>query len=117
MRRSSRLARASSACAASASRYFFCGTSDACASSVSSVPCSAIRLSAPFSPMPGTPFTLSIASPMSARTSTTWPGATPNFSFTPSASYHVPSSRGLKTRTASPTSWKKSLSPVTIATL
>ena len=46
-------------------------------------------------PMPGTPFTLSMVSPISARTSTTRSGGTPIFSLTPSASYHVPSSRGL----------------------
>ena len=46
-------------------------------------------------PMPGTPLMLSIESPISARTSTTWCGATPNLSLTPSSSYHVPSSRGL----------------------
>ena len=55
---------------------------------------------APFSPIPGTPLTLSMVSPMSASTSTTWPGATPNFSFTPASSYQVPSSRGLNTRIA-----------------
>ena len=33
--------------------------------------------------MPGTPLMLSIVSPISASTSTTWSGATPNFSFTP----------------------------------
>jgi hypothetical protein len=38
---------------------------------------------------------LSIVSPISARTSTTCDGSTPNFSFTPAASNHVPSSRGL----------------------
>ena len=47
------------------------------------------------SPMPGTPLMLSIESPISASTSTTCDGWTPNFSFTPSASNHVPSSRGL----------------------
>ena len=46
----------------------------------------------------------------------TCPGRTPNFACTPSESYHVPGSRGLKTDTPSPTSWKKSLSPVTMAT-
>ena len=33
--------------------------------------------------MPGTPLTLSMVSPISASTSTTCSGATPNFSFTP----------------------------------
>ena len=46
--------------------------------------------------MPGTPLMLSIVSPISASTSTTCSGATPNFSFTPSASYQVPSSRGVE---------------------
>ena len=52
----------------------------------------AMRSRAPFSPMPGTPLMLSIVSPMSARTSTTCSGATPNFSFTASASNQAPSS-------------------------
>ena len=56
------------------------------------MPYVAIRSRAPFSPMPGTPLMLSIESPISASTSTTCAGATPNFSFTPSASNHVPSS-------------------------
>ena len=55
-------------------------------------------------------------SPISESTSTTCAGATPNFSRTPPASYQAPSSRGLNTRMPSPTSWKKSLSPVTMAT-
>ena len=88
------------------------------ASSASSEPCVEIRSRAPFSPMPGTPLMLSMESPINASTSTTCSGATPNFVLTPSASYHAPSSRGLNTRTPveSSTSWKKSLSPVTIAT-
>ena len=47
------------------------------------MPYVAIRSRAPFSPMPGTPLMLSIESPISASTSTTCSGATPNFSFTP----------------------------------
>jgi hypothetical protein len=61
----------------------------------SSEPWVEIRSRAPFSPMPGTPFTLSVASPISASTSTTCAGVTPNFSTTPASSYQVPSSRGL----------------------
>src|ERR1041385_1877981 len=53
----------------------------------------AISSRAPLSPMPGTPLMLSIVSPISARTSTTRFGGTPNFSFTPSASYPVPPQR------------------------
>ena len=56
---------------------------------------SPISSRAPFSPMPGTPLMLSTLSPISASTSTTWSGRTPNFSTTPPASYQVPSSRGL----------------------
>ena len=62
-RRSVRPSRASSAV-----------TSSARASSASSEPKVEIRSRAPFSPMPGTPFTLSMESPISARTSTTWSG-------------------------------------------
>jgi hypothetical protein len=65
------------------------------ASSDSSEPNCVIRSRAPFSPMPGTPLTLSEVSPISASTSTTCSGGTPNFSFTPSASNQVPGSRGL----------------------
>ena len=113
---SSRLLRASSACCSSAVRCRFFLTSAVCASSASRDPCAAISSRAPFSPMPGTPFTLSTESPIRARTSITCPGRTPNFACTPSVSYQVPGSRGLKTDTPSPTSWKKSLSPVTMAT-
>ena len=116
MRTSSRLSRASSACASRAVRYRLRATCAGLASSASRSPCAVISSRAPFSPIPGTPFTLSTASPMSASTSTTFPGATPNFSSTPAASSHVPSSRGLNTRTPSRTSWKKSLSPVTMPT-
>ena len=41
---------------------------------------------------------LSMVSPIRASTSTTWSGVTPNFSLTPSASYQVPSSRGIERR-------------------
>ena len=116
MRSSSRLWRARSAWAVRASRYLRCGSAGAASSSRSSVPWVAISSRAPFSPMPGTPFTLSMASPISASVSTTCPGSTPKRSLTPAASYQVPSSRGLKTVISSPTSWKKSLSPVMIAT-
>ena len=82
--------------ASNPSRYRLFVTSAACASScVERRRTARSRSRAPFSPMPGTPLMLSMESPISARTSTTCDGATPNFSFTPSASYHVPSSRGL----------------------
>ena len=83
---------------AAPSRYRFCGTSAACSSRCRASRRSTISSRAPFSPMPGTPLMLSIVSPISASTSTTCSGVTPNFSFTPAASYQVPSSRGLKTR-------------------
>ena len=41
-----------------------------------------ISCAAPFGPMPGTPGTLSVESPISACTSTILSGVTPNFSMT-----------------------------------
>jgi hypothetical protein len=52
------------------------------ASSVSRSPNSVMSWAAVFTPMPGTPGTLSVESPASAWTSTTLSGVTPNFSST-----------------------------------
>jgi hypothetical protein len=60
--------------------------SPACAMTLSSVPYSASHFAAVFGPTLGTPGTLSTASPVSARRSSTWSGRTPNFATTPSTS-------------------------------
>ena len=54
----------------------------AAASTASSVPNSLTRAAAPLGPIPGTPGTLSVESPISACTSIIFSGATPNFSIT-----------------------------------
>ena len=66
------------------SRSFFCLKSGALASTSSREPCSRISLVAVLAPTPGTPGTLSEASPIRPRTSITLSGVTPNFSRTPS---------------------------------
>ena len=77
--------RANSAFCISASRRFGCLISAARASSDSRSPYSLINCAAVLMPMPGTPGTLSVASPASACTSTTLSGVTPNFSITSGA--------------------------------
>ncbi len=74
--------RAFSAFSSSASRRLGCLISPARASSVSRSPYSLMSWAAVLMPMPGTPGTLSVASPASAWTSTTLSGVTPNFSKT-----------------------------------
>ncbi len=64
------------------SRRFCCLISPARASSVSRSPYSLIRSAAVFTPMPGTPGTLSVESPIKACTSITFDGGTPNRSST-----------------------------------
>ena len=69
-----------------------------------------------FSPIPGTPGTLSDASPVSPSTSMTLSGVTPNFCLTPSRSTistSVPCLPGLKIFIVSEMSCMKSLSGVT----
>ena len=83
-RTSSRLIRACSANSISFSRRFGCLISCARASSVSRSPYSLISSAAVFTPIPGTPGTLSVESPASDCTSTTLSGGTPNFSITSS---------------------------------
>ncbi len=53
---------------------------------LSSEPYCASHFAAVFGPTFGTPGTLSTASPVSARRSSTWSGRTPNFATTPSGS-------------------------------
>ena len=74
--------RAFSAFSISASRRLSCLISPARASSVSRSPYSPISCAAVLTPMPGTPGTLSVESPISACTSITFSGGTPNFSIT-----------------------------------
>ncbi len=74
--------RAFSAFSISAWRRFSCLISPARASSVSRSPYSPISCAAVFTPMPGTPGTLSVESPISDCTSITLSGVTPNFSNT-----------------------------------
>jgi len=74
--------RAFSAFSISASRRFGCLISPARMSSVSRSPYSTISWAAVLMPIPGTPGTLSVESPASACTSTTFSGGTPNFSIT-----------------------------------
>jgi hypothetical protein len=76
--------RASSAFSISFSRRLGCLISSARASRVSRSPYSSMSCAAVFTPMPGTPGTLSVESPARACTSTTLSGVTPNFSFTSS---------------------------------
>ena len=54
----------------------------AAASTASTSPNSLISCAAPLGPIPGTPGTLSVESPISACTSTILSGVTPNFSIT-----------------------------------
>ena len=76
--------RAVSASRASVSRSFFaprsplCSTRSRCSRIASTGPMRCTRAIAVFSPMPGTPGMLSIASPMRPRTSGTRSGSTPN---------------------------------------
>ena len=74
--------RALSALSMSAWRRLSCLISPARLSSVSRSPYSPISCAAVFTPMPGTPGTLSVESPISACTSMTLSGGTPNFSIT-----------------------------------
>ena len=74
--------RAFSALSISVWRRFSCLISPARASSVSRSPYSPISCAAVLTPMPGTPGTLSVESPISACTSITLSGGTPNFSIT-----------------------------------
>ena len=74
--------RAFSAFSISASRRFGCLISPARNSNCSRSPYSMINCAAVLTPMPGTPGTLSVESPASACTSTTFSGGTPNFSIT-----------------------------------
>ena len=114
---SSRLCRASSAWASSASRYRFCGTSAGVASSASSVPYVRDQIARALLADAGHALDVVDRCRPSARARRRPARAGRRTSRrTPSASNHVPSSRGLKTRMRSSTSWKKSLSPVTIAT-
>ena len=64
------------------SRRFDGFIAGAAASTVSRSPNSLISCAAPFGPIPGTPGTLSVESPISACTSTILSGVTPNFSIT-----------------------------------
>ncbi len=73
---------ASSLCPISPSRYALRLILSAFARTLSSGPNSFTRSRAPFSPMPGTPGTLSTLSPTRARTSTTRSGGTPHLSST-----------------------------------
>ncbi len=74
--------RAASACSISASRRFDGFMAGAAASTVSRSPNSARSCAAVFGPMPGTPGTLSTELPISACTSISLSGVTPNFSIT-----------------------------------
>ncbi len=74
--------RAFSAFSISDWRRFSCLISLARASSVSRSPYSPISCAAVLTPMPGTPGTLSVESPISDCTSITLSGGTPNFSIT-----------------------------------
>jgi len=74
--------RAFSAFAIRFSRRLGCLISPARASSDSRSPNAVISSAAVFTPIPGTPGTLSTESPASACTSTTLSGVTPNFSIT-----------------------------------
>ena len=77
--------RAISALSISDCRRLSCLISLARLSSVSRSPYSPINCAAVFTPMPGTPGTLSVESPISACTSITLSGPTPNFSITSAA--------------------------------
>ena len=82
---STRDRRAMSACSIRLSRSFDVFIVSAPASAFSRSPYSTISLVAVFGPTPRTPGTLSTLSPISASTSPTRSGATPNFSFTASS--------------------------------
>ncbi len=116
---SSLLSLASSAFSASAFLALFGVTSSTRSMAVSRSPKSCMILRAVFSPIPGTPGTLSEESPMSALTSTSCFGSSPYFSRITSRSY---SSRSvtpflvMSTDTLSDVSWSASLSPVTMTT-
>ena len=74
--------RALSACSISISRRLLAFIKGAASSTASTVPYSLISCAAPFGPMPGTPGTLSTESPISACTSITLSGVTPNLAST-----------------------------------
>ena len=112
---SSRLTRASSAFSIRFCRRFGCLISSARSSSVSRSPYSLINCAAVFTPMPGTPGTLSTESPQSACTSITLSGATPNFSITSSGPICLPFI-GSIISTPLPTSCIRSLSDETMVT-
>ena len=71
-------------CRSASARRLSCLISPARLSSVSRSPYSLISCAAVLTPMPGTPGTLSVESPISACTSITFSGGTPNFSITSS---------------------------------
>ena len=85
------------------------------ASTASREPKSRISSDAVFSPIPGTPGTLSDGSPASARRSATFPGGTPKTSST-CASPTVCSFNPSRTFTRVDTSWYMSLSEETMTT-
>mmetsp|Transcript_43177 Transcript_43177/g.139405 ORF Transcript_43177/g.139405 Transcript_43177/m.139405 type:complete len:297 (-) Transcript_43177:282-1172(-) len=122
-----RARRACSACAMSASLRFDFFIDGAAARTASSVPCSPSSFAAVFWPTPGTPGTLSLASPTSASRSTSWSGRTPCLACTAAASSStflrssntvtLVASRAPASPPLSPlTSWSRSLSEVTIDT-
>ena len=114
-RTSSRETRAWSANSISFSRRFGCLISPARASNASRSPYSLISSAAVLTPMPGTPGTLSVESPASDCTSTTFSGGTPNFSITSSRPIFLPFMASSMT-TPGRTSCIKSLSEETMVT-
>ena len=112
---SCRLIRAWSACSIRLCRRFGCLISPARRSTPSRSPYSLINNAAVLTPIPGTPGTLSVASPHRAWTSITRSGPTPNFSCT----WSGPISRcfmGSRMPTPPPISCIKSLSELTMVT-
>jgi len=92
------------------------GISVRCSYRRSTEPYWLISFTAVFSPTPWTPLMLSIASPISPSTSAICPGSTPQRSRTLASSYSTGSPvrpATLRTRTRGPTSWSRSLSPLT----
>ena len=90
-----------------------CLISPARLSSVSRSPYSPISCAAVFTPMPGTPGTLSLESPISDCTSITFSGGTPNFSITSSRPIRLSFMVSYMT-TVGPTSCIRSLSEETM---
>ena len=81
----------------------------------SSVPNCWSSVDAVLRPMPGTPGTLSTASPVRREKSTTWSGAIPQSALSPSTSRTL-SLRKLRMRVRSSRSWRASLSAVQMTT-